>query len=123
MAGDVVFLEGLEVTCRIGVDAAEREKPQLLLVDLDAALDTRPAAADDNLARTVDYAALAGLARRVAASRPFHLVEALAEEICTAVLAAFPTVVAVRLKVSKLTAVDGVRRVGVTVERQRLGQP
>ena len=44
---------------------------------------------NDDLARTVDYSRAATLCREVAGSRPWRLIESLAEALCTALLGAY----------------------------------
>lgn len=51
------------------------------MVDLVLGLDSRPAAADDDLARTVHYGVLAEEVVEVVQGEPVHLIETLAERI------------------------------------------
>ncbi len=118
---DVVFVRGLQVVGRIGVTAAERRVARRLLIDLDAELDCRPAARSDDINMALDYAALAETARHVAAARDYRLVEALAEALSAALLASYPGVNRVRVRICKRAAVAGAEAVGVVVERRREG--
>ena len=84
---DRVQLRGLRTSGRHGVLAAERLADQPFVIDLTLELDTAQAATSDELADTVDYAALA---RRVAAaveSEPVDLLETLAQRIAELCLA------------------------------------
>lgn len=121
MRDDAVFVYGLEVSCRIGIAAGERRVARRLVVDLDAALDCRPAALADDIGVALDYAALAETARQVATARQYRLVETLAEALSEAVLAAFPQVGRVRVRIAKRGAVAGAAAVGVVIERRREG--
>jgi len=87
---DVVRLTGLRVRGRHGVLAAERELGQEFVVDVALSLDTRPAAAADDLARTVDYGALATRLAEVVAGEPVDLLETLASRLADTCLAAGP---------------------------------
>ena len=87
---DRITLRGMRFMGRHGVTEEERAEPQPFDVDLELRLDLSAAAASDDLADTVDYAAAFDVARRVVEGRSFHLVEALAGAIGDAVLAAFP---------------------------------
>ncbi|MEP0773943.1 MAG: dihydroneopterin aldolase [Acidobacteriota bacterium] len=116
---DAVFVHGLQVACRVGVSEAERRLPRRLHLDLEAEVDCRPAAATDDVAFAVDYAALADTARQVAGEREYRLLETLAEALIARILTRFPRVRSVRVRASKRAAVAGAGAVGVELQRQR----
>ena len=97
---DTVVVEGIAVAGRHGVDAAEREKEQPFVADVIAHLDTRLAGREDELGKTVDYAAMATIAGQQLAGESVALIEALAERIALAVLE-IDTVYAVDVVVHK----------------------
>ncbi len=115
----MVFVHRLEVACRVGVSEAERRVPRRLLLDLEAQVDCRPAAATDDVAFAVDYAALADTARQVAGEKEYRLLESLAEALISRIFSRFPQVRSVRVRASKRAAVAGARAVGVELQRQR----
>jgi dihydroneopterin aldolase len=78
---DRVALRGLRVRGRHGCLPAERELGQEFVVDIVLGLDTRPAAADDDLSRTVDYGALTGRLVDLIEGPPVNLIETLAERL------------------------------------------
>ena len=80
-AGDRIALVGLAAHGRHGVLDFEREAGQLFRVDVVLGLDTRPAAASDDLADTVDYGALARSVLDVVEGEPVDLIETLAQRI------------------------------------------
>jgi dihydroneopterin aldolase len=80
---DRVALRGLRVRGRHGCLPAERELGQEFVVDVVLGLDTRPAAAEDDLSRTVDYGALAGRLVDLVEGPPVNLVETLAERLAS----------------------------------------
>ena len=84
---DVVELRGLRARGRHGVLPAERELGQVFGVDVAMHLDTRPAAASDDLADAVDYGAVARVVHAVVAGEPVDLLETLAARVAGAVLA------------------------------------
>lgn len=84
---DRIVLRGLSAHGRHGVLAQERATGQRFGLDLELELDTRRAAVSDELADTVDYAAVAGAAVAVLAGEPVSLVETLAERVAGTVLA------------------------------------
>ncbi len=89
-------------------------------VDAVLELDTRPAAAGDDLARTVNYAELAHELYAVLSGEPVHLLETLAQRLADACLAK-PLVDAVEITVHKPQAELGVPfdDVSVTIRRER----
>ena len=80
-----VLARGIACRSRIGVTAAERAKPQELLVDIDVTLTAEAPGARDELDETVDYAELAAIAQAIAARGEYRLVETLVGRIAAAV--------------------------------------
>lgn len=78
---DRVALRGLKARGHHGVFPREREEGQTFVVDLVLGLDTRPAAAGDDLEKTVHYGVLAEQAVAVVQGEPVNLIETLAERI------------------------------------------
>lgn len=84
---DRIQLTGLRVRGRHGVYDAERRDGQDFLVDATLWLDSRPAAASDDVADTVDYGMLAERIAVVVGGEPVNLIETLAArlaELCMA---------------------------------------
>lgn len=100
---DRIELIGLQVWGWHGVFEHERRDGQPFVVDLVLELDTRPAAADDALAATVDYGALAEEVAAVVAGEAVDLIETLAERLAAVVLSHDP-VDAVEVTVHKPAA-------------------
>lgn len=114
---DLITIEDLEVHYRVGVPDEERAQPQRLLLTLELRLDVSAAAAADDLARTVDYAAVCARLQAWGRGREWRLIERLAVEIADLVLEEFPPRrVAVQVKKFILPQT---RWVGVRVERAR----
>ncbi len=86
-AGDRITLRGMRFAGRHGALPGEQLTAQPFEVDVVLTLDLAPAAASDDLADTVDYAALFDLARGIVEGRSFRLLEAMAGAIADAVLA------------------------------------
>ena len=114
---DTVFIDGLRLRLVIGVFEWERHIRQTVLLDLEAEADLRRAAQSDELRHTVDYKAIAQRLKEHAESRPFSLLETLAEEMATIVLQEFPAVMSVKVKLSKPYAVRYAQTVGVIIKR------
>lgn len=121
---DRLIIERLEFQGYCGVSEAEREAPQPMAVDLELALDMTPAAAMDDLARTVDYLAVTERVLAIARNQRFHLLETMAERMAHAILSEFPVAEAT-LWVRKLKPpVTGVREsTGAKITRQAADDP
>ena len=78
---DRIALRGLRARGHHGVLPQEREEGQTFVVDLVLGVDTRPAAADDDLGRTVHYGVVAEEVARIVRGEPVDLIETLAERI------------------------------------------
>ncbi|HEX4060539.1 MAG TPA: dihydroneopterin aldolase [Streptosporangiaceae bacterium] len=120
IALDRIALRGLRVRGRHGVYEHERRDGQEFVVDAVLGLDTRPAAAGDDLARTVDYGALADRLAAVVSGEPVRLIETLAERLALTCLAE-PAVQEVEITVHKPQAplAQPVQDVTVTIARRR----
>lgn len=117
---DRICLRGVSAYGRHGVFDHERRDGQLFSVDLVLYLDTRAAAATDDLADTVDYGALAGLVGELVRGEPVALIETLAHRIALACLArGSSNVMAVDVTVHKPHAPipEAVTDASVTVRR------
>jgi len=117
---DRITLRGMQFTGRHGVSDDERAAAQPFEVDLVLRLDlSRPATTDD-LADTIDYAALFDLAGGVVRDRSFHLLEALAAAIADAVLTDHPVDdVEVRVRKPKAPLSGAFEAVEVRIRRTR----
>jgi dihydroneopterin aldolase len=71
------------------------------VVDVRLATDLRAAGQSDDLARTINYSAAYKLVRDIVQGPPRDLIEAVAEEIAAALLAAFPAASAATVTVRK----------------------
>ena len=83
---DVVAVTGIRARGHHGVLPEEQRDGQDFVVDVVMHLDTRPAAAADDLALTVDYAAVAVDVVAVVTGEPVDLIETLAWMIASTVL-------------------------------------
>ena len=78
---DRVALRGLKARGHHGVFPREREEGQTFVVDLVLGLDTAPAAAEDDLTKTVHYGVVAEEAADIVRGDPVDLIETLAQRI------------------------------------------
>lgn len=85
-ATDRIELRGLHAHGHHGVLPQERQDGQTFVVDVVLDVDTRPAARSDDLADTVDYAALADGLVAVVTGEPVDLIETLAARLADVAL-------------------------------------
>lgn len=106
---DTIHLRGLDLPVQIGVPEEERAGWQTLQADVSLRPGICFEEMRDDLARTVDYAAVALRLRSLAAEKPRRLIETLAAEIAECVLKEFGAVeVAVELRKRILPGCDHV---------------
>ena len=84
---DVIALRGLACRGFHGVYEHERRDGQTFVVDAVLHLDTRPAAASDDVADTVHYGELAARLAAIVEGEPVNLLERLAARLADACLA------------------------------------
>lgn len=101
---DHIRVHRLAIFARHGVLAEEAVIGQRFFISLDAAVDTRAAGATDDLTKSVSYADMADVVVNIATTRRFKLLEALAEAIATEILASFPLVEAIMVRIDKPSA-------------------
>jgi dihydroneopterin aldolase len=87
LSADRIALKGLRARGRHGVLPAERELGQEFIVDATLYLDTAPAAAADDLTKTVHYGELAEALVKVVEGEPVQLIETLAQRLADVCLA------------------------------------
>jgi dihydroneopterin aldolase len=116
---DSIIVSGLEIMARVGVPAAERDAAQRLTVSLLLAPERALSGLADDIAHTVDYAAVCDAVRREAEAKPRHLIETLAEEIASRLLSGFP-LRGVEVEVRKYI-LPGTEYVAVRLRRERRG--
>ncbi|MDO5048612.1 MAG: 2-amino-4-hydroxy-6-hydroxymethyldihydropteridine diphosphokinase [Actinomycetaceae bacterium] len=83
---DVIKIMGLTANGRHGVYPYERRDGQPFRVDVIMHVDTRSAANEDDLSRTVDYSEVAADVNAILAGPPVYLIETLAQRVAEAVL-------------------------------------
>jgi 7,8-dihydroneopterin aldolase/epimerase/oxygenase len=115
---DRIVVRDLLVRGIVGINPEERRAKQDVVINLDLEVDTRAAAASDDIADAVNYRSVCKrIIEHVESASPF-LVEKLAADIAAIVLAEFG-VERVRVRVEKPGALRFARSVGVEVERSR----
>lgn len=114
---DRILIRDLLARGIVGINADERRERQDVLVNVVMWVDTRAAAASDDIAAAVNYRSVAKrILEHVEGGAPL-LVERLAAELARLVLAEF-AVEKVRVRVEKPGALRFARSVGVEIERE-----
>ncbi|MGD0744866.1 MAG: dihydroneopterin aldolase [Verrucomicrobiota bacterium] len=94
-----ISIVDLEVFYRVGVPAAERTKPQRLLLTVEMAFDFSAAARSDDIRDTIDYFAVSQRLLKFGEGRSWKLIEKVAADIADMLLSGFkPQSVTVEVK-------------------------
>lgn len=115
---DRVFLRELAVECIIGFLDWERLVKQTVYLDIEAPIDCRSAALNDDVAQTLDYKRLSKVVCAFVGASEFKLVETLADRTARLILEEFD-LPWVKLTLNKRGAIRAARDVGVSIERSR----
>jgi dihydroneopterin aldolase len=117
---DMLFLEGLEVPCKVGCSDLERATPQSLRVEVRLyCASLREAGLADDLEQTVDYRLAAEMIDAVQRDE-YLLIERVAEVMAEVALKN-PLVDHVTITVKKRPPVQGLEWAGVQITRGRAG--
>ena len=118
-----IEIAGLEFHAFHGWHAHEAAFGQPFSLDLALQVDIAAVAASDDLADALDYGAVVATARRLFVDERHRLIEAAAVALGRGLLAHFPRIVSLRIKVCKLSPPipERLRHAGVEVELSRDG--
>ena len=122
---DRILVERIAVFAYHGLLEEDARIGQRFYISLDCRIDLRPAGLSDDVAKTVSYADLTEIVVRIATTRRFALIEALAEAIAAEILERFEGVDSIVVRVDKPSApvpavIDGV---AISILRSRAGLP
>ncbi|MDG1356830.1 MAG: dihydroneopterin aldolase [Akkermansiaceae bacterium] len=113
---DQIFIRGQKVSCHIGVPDEERAAAQELIVHTRFSSSISPQSFDDQIDQTVDYHAVYLRINEVAAIKPRRLIETLAEDLASMILAEFQ-VAEVSIEIEKFI-LPNTQCVGVAITRK-----
>nr|WP_245555162.1 dihydroneopterin aldolase [Hahella ganghwensis] len=116
LAPDKITIESLQIDTVIGVYHFEKTYPQRLFLDLELEWDIKAAAQSDDLADTLNYAAVCQRLRDFAAETQYQLLEVLLEKMAELLHQEFG-IAWMRLHIRKPSAVAEAASVGVKIER------
>lgn len=115
LVGETISLNGLVIETYLGVFAWERQRPMKLVLDVSMSVQYEkgdPGDSDD-IREAVDYSKVAEDIRALAMHQAFELIEALSNEISTRLMAKYSAIVALSLKVHKVSAVPECQSVSI----------
>lgn len=115
---DKIFLNNLSIDTVIGIYEWERQVKQTLTFDLEMDFDIRPAAASEDINKTLDYDAIAKAIVTFVSNSRYQLIETVAEEVCQLLLQQFP-IPRIKLTLSKPVAIHGQNIARIVIERER----
>jgi len=113
---DLILIDSLELSVRIGITAEERSCAQRLTASLQLQPARNFAALDDRIENAVDYFKVCLAIREITTQREWNLLETLATEIATGLLARF-AIQSVDLELRKYILPD-TRFVAVKIHRE-----
>ena len=117
---DRIHIKDLTVMGIVGINPDERTTPQEIRVNATLWVDTRLAAASDDIVDAANYRTIAkAMIAHLEAGDPM-LVERLAQELVDIVFETEPRVESVEMTVEKPTALRYARSVGITIHRSRV---
>lgn len=117
-----ITIKGLEVFAHHGLLPEEKRLGQTFLFDIGLSQKQTRAPSTDDITDTVDYAAVCDCVAEVAAARSYNLLEKLASVIADEILARFPAVDRVKVRVAKTSPPIShpVSQVAVMLKRTRV---
>jgi dihydroneopterin aldolase len=113
---DIIFLREMRAETIIGIYEWEKTTPQTIEIDMEIGIPSEVPCHSDDIRDTIHYGVVVERLRQALAERHFLLIEALAEYIAKVVRDDFGAPW-VKVSVSKLGILPGVKRVGVMIER------
>ena len=117
---DRIHITDLTVMGIVGINPDERTTPQEIRVNATLWVDTRPAAASDDIVDAANYRTITkALIAHLEAGEPM-LVERLVQELVDIVFETEPRVESVEMTVEKPTALRHARSVGISIHRSRV---
>lgn len=116
---DKILIEGLEVFANHGVYPAENELGQKFVVSATLYTSLRQAGKTDDLDASINYGEVCHTIDAYLRSHTFKLIEAAAEATAERLLADYPALIAVRLRIAKPWAPIGLPLSSVAVEIER----
>lgn len=120
---DRIILKRIALYGNHGLLAEEKRLGQRFYISLDCRIDLRKAGETDDLHQTVSYDKLAEIVSTISSNTRFKLIEAFAEAIAREILATFPLIESLKVRIDKPSApVPAILdEIAIEIERHRHG--
>jgi 7,8-dihydroneopterin aldolase/epimerase/oxygenase len=115
---DIIFINDFRLDMLIGIYEWERRVPQTVQLDLEIGIPESGRPRSDKIGETIDYSKVVSRISTSVRENHFLLVERLAEHVAQLIMSEFKSPW-VKVSVTKIAAIKGVKRLGVTIERGR----
>lgn len=116
---DRIILNRMQFFGRHGVLPEETVLGQRFYIDVELFLDLAPAGRSDDLKLTVNYAEVYGKVKEIVEGKPYRLIEALAEQVASALLQTYTSIYEIAVRVTKPHPPFDTHFDGVTVHIHR----
>lgn len=113
---DTIFIRELKLDAWVGLYKHEKLAPQTIEIDLEIGLPGDEVFRSGRIGDTIDYGVVVERLRALLAGEHFNLIETLAERMARLILGELKAP-RVKVSISKLGVLPGVKRVGVCIER------
>jgi dihydroneopterin aldolase len=114
-----IILSGLALDARVGILEHERRATQPLHIDAEFEVDITRQVDDQDIHSVLDYRRLRESIVDQCTRAHVNLLETLTEQVAARLLAEFPDVRSLRLRISKPMAFSDCQAVGVEIETRR----
>jgi FolB domain-containing protein len=117
---DEIRIEGLELSCIVGVRRRERRKKQPIRLDLTLGLDAAAAGQTGKIGLTCDYSRVADEVMRLLRFREYRLIEVATEELAAMLFGIHSVLERIEIRLEKPHALHGrARSASVQISRSR----
>lgn len=114
-----LLITDLKLPALIGIHEWEQQKTRFLTLNLELKYQGQQAAAEDNFKHALDYTAVEEFLLALLQSKPWQLIETVADIVATELLKQFPVLDCVRVRVDKPYALRFAASVAAEVSRSR----
>ncbi len=111
-----IFIKNLELICSIGVHNFEHDKPQRIIVNVEAVLKNNLIPENDRIDETLNYDLIYSGIKKIVKSKHFNLLETLTHSIFDFLLA-FKEIKTLKVFVSKPDIYSDCEEVGFSVSK------
>ncbi len=117
---DTISLIDLEISCIIGIHPHERVKEQNLFLDINLDVDFGDSTLSDDIDETIDYTKIAELAKELAISKKYKLIESFARDLNNLFLDTFNNIQQSQITVKKPNALSNAKYAACSMKKSRI---